>query len=306
MTTALTTSAQRSRAAELIEFDGVASRRELAAAGITVNAVDAQLAAGRWRRVGPAIVLHNGPLTRGQRERVALINCGPRSVLTSFTAAQRCGLQGWERNEIHVLGPQGARIPRMSGVVLHRTGDWQAADVVPSRSLHRLAPALLIATASFASTRPAYGLLAAAVQQRLVTARDLDQAIAASPRTRHRASLQLAVNDIAQGAHALSEIDFIRLCARNGLPRPRQQAVRVMPNGQRRYLDAEWELPDGRLVAVEVDGALHLVPRRWIEDQLRQNEVVIGGTLLLRYPSIVVRDDEPIVVDQLRRALLVP
>jgi very-short-patch-repair endonuclease len=77
--------------------------------------------------------------------------------------------------------------------------------------------------------------------------------------------------------------------------------VRIEPDGRRRYLDVEWRLPDGRVIAVEVDGALHLVPRRWIEDQLRQNEVVIGGTVLLRYPSIVVRDDEPIVVDQLRR-----
>jgi hypothetical protein len=36
---------------------------------------------------------------------------------------------------------------------------------------------------------------------------------------------------------------------------------------------------------------------------LRQNEVVIGGTILLRYPSVVVRTEQRLVVDQLRRAL---
>jgi very-short-patch-repair endonuclease len=71
----------------------------------------------------------------------------------------------------------------------------------------------------------------------------------------------------------------------------------------RRYLDAEWELPDGRVVAVEVDGALHLDPRRWADDQLRQNELVLGGIVVLRYPSVVVRLEPELVAAQLRRAL---
>jgi very-short-patch-repair endonuclease len=54
---------------------------------------------------------------------------------------------------------------------------------------------------------------------------------------------------------------------------------------------------------VEVDGALHLTPRRWWDDQLRQNEIVIGGTIVLRYPSVVVRDSPNIVAAQLRRLL---
>jgi very-short-patch-repair endonuclease len=61
--------------------------------------------------------------------------------------------------------------------------------------------------------------------------------------------------------------------------------------------------PDGRRVVVEVDGALHLVPRRWWADQLRQNELVLHGDLVLRYPSAVVRCEPALVVDQLRRAL---
>jgi hypothetical protein len=121
---------------------------------------------------------------------------------------------------------------------------------------------------------------------------------------RHRASLLVAVRDIAQGSHALSEIDFVRLCRRHNLPAPTRQALRVEPTGRRRYLDAEWRLPDGRTVAVEVDGALHRTPQRWYDDQLRQNEVVIGGTIVLRFPSTVVRDEPLLVASQLRRILL--
>lgn len=232
-----------------------------------------------------------------------MINCGPRSVLTSFTAAARWGLGGWERDEVHVLAPAGTIRPRLRGLVLHRTRDWSRTELAEHRRLHRAAPAVLVAAASFATPRPACGLLAAAVQQQLVHTDDLRAALANAPRLRHRRSMCLAVDDIAQGAQALSEIDLRRLCARFGLPAPAHQAVRIEPNGRRRYLDAEWRLTDGRVVAVEVDGALHLTPRRWQDDQLRQNEVVLGGTLVLRYPSFVVRNEQVLVAQQLARAL---
>jgi very-short-patch-repair endonuclease len=68
-----------------------------------------------------------------------------------------------------------------------------------------------------------------------------------------------------------------------------------------RYLDAEFELPDGTVLAVEVDGAVHLKPLAWWEDMDRQNEVVIGGSPVLRFPSVTVRLSPNRVVDQLNR-----
>ena len=59
-------------------------------------------------------------------------------------------------------------------------------------------------------------------------------------------------------------------------------------------------------MVVEVDGALHLSPRRWWDDQLRQNEISLADALVLRFPSVVLRTEEPVVVSQLRRALHVP
>jgi len=111
------------------------------------------------------------------------------------------------------------------------------------------------------------------------------------------------VHDIAGGAQALSEIDFRGLCRRNRLPRPIQQRVRQEPSGRRRYLDASWRRADGRLVVVEVDGALHLNQARWWDDQLRQNELALADALVLRFPSVIVRAEEATVVRQLRRAL---
>lgn len=277
----------------------------LLAAGVSPARVRAQLAAGRWRRWGFAIALHNGPLTRQQTWYVARAHGGPGALLTAFTAAEAYGLVGWERGETHVLqrlGSHGASgCP--TAVARHRVRDWRRVRRHRDYAIHALQQALLVAAASFDSPRPACGILAAAVQQRLVSAPALRVALEAAPRVRHRRVLRAAIDDIAQGAEALSEIDFVRLCRRNGLPPPMQQVVRRGPGGRRRYLDATWRRADGRLVVVEVDGALHLSPRRWWDDQLRQNEVALADALVLRFPSVVVRTEEATVAGQLRRAL---
>jgi hypothetical protein len=188
-------------------------------------------------------------------------------------------------------------------VRLHYVGDWSRVEAVPARRLHRCASALVLAASTFTHPRFACGILAAGVQQRLVTADQLGEVLRRSPRVRHRRLLAAAIDDIGQGAHAMSEIDFGRLCRRAGLPAPTRQAMRVEPGGRRRYLDAEWIRRDGRRVVAEVDGALHLSPRRWWDDQLRQNELVIADDIVLRFPSVVVRTNPEEVVAQLRRVL---
>jgi hypothetical protein len=283
----------------------VASIPMLVSRGWSEDAVRAQLRARRWQRVGRAVVLHNGGVSAAERRRAALVNCGSPAVLTAFTAAEEYGLRSWERPRIHVLVPGGTHVtrPRELDMRVHYVGAWSAAAILGVRDLHRIAPALVLAASTFSRPRPACGLLAAGVQQRLVTPSRLLEAVVASPRVRHRRAMVLAVQDVSQGAQALSEIDLVRLCRRHGLPQPVHQGVRVDRAGRRRYVDAEWISRSGRRVVAEVDGALHLAPRRWWDDQLRQNEFVITGDLLLRFPTVVLRHEELIVVDQLRRIL---
>jgi hypothetical protein len=283
----------------------VATIAELVELGWTPWEVRDQIRARRWQRLGRAVLLHNGVPARAELCEVALRNCGPQAILTAFTGAAELGLRGWEREPIHVLVPGGTHVTRVRSLPLrvHFAGDWQTVRRVGQRRVHRAAPALALAAATFTAQRPACGLLAAGVQQRLVTAAQLRDAVANSPRMRHRAALLLAIADIEQGAEALSEIDFARLCRRNGLPEPVRQAVRVRRDGRRRYLDAEWKLAGGRRVVAEVDGALHLAPRKWWADQLRQNEIVLTGDLVLRFPTVVFRHEQAIVIDQLKRAL---
>lgn len=82
---------------------------QLLADGHSVAHIRAQLDAGRWRRWGYAIALHNGPLTEEQTWFVARAQAGPQALLTGFTATQAFGLVGWSRDVVHVLVPPGAR-----------------------------------------------------------------------------------------------------------------------------------------------------------------------------------------------------
>jgi hypothetical protein len=252
------------------------------------------------------MILHNGALRREEAIRAALLNCGPRAALTSFTAVEVLGLTRWRRDESHVLVPGGTKIRRVAQLSthVHYVSDWSTVTFARP-GVQAAEPALLVAASSSRSPRPACGIVAAGVQQRIVSADELSSELARATRLRHHASLVLAVRDIAQGSEALSEIDLVRLCRRHGLPEPARQVVRAEPSGRRRYVDAEWIRSDGCRVVVEVDGALHLIVTNWHSDQLRQNEITIGGAIVLRYPSVVVRDEELLVVDQLRRALLV-
>ena len=272
--------------------------------GCTASALRAHLAARRWQQVGRAIVLHSGPLTRPETHQAVLLNCGPRAVLTSFTTAETAGLRGWERAETHVLVPTGVPRPDIElPYRLHRTSDWDDSLTTVAGQRRHLCRALILAASSFAGPRPAAGLLAASVQQRVTTPDRLRDALETMTRVRHHAAMGAAIDDIGMGAQALSEIDFTRLCRRARLPEPTRQQVRVEPGGRRRYLDGEWDLGDGRRVVAEVDGAVHLAPRRWFDDQLRQNELALSGSMVLRFPSVVVRHEPELVIAQLRRAL---
>lgn len=280
--------------------NGVLARGQLARLGVTRHRIRSELRARRWRLVGPrVVVLHRGPLTREQRWWIAVLHAGPGSALAGLSAAAAGGLTGWDRPEVHVVVPKGRRVPPLPGVVLHESRRLGAADVHPALAPPRTRVARSLVDAAMRIPRAAHAcaLVAAGVQQRAVTPAQLREQLLASGRGRHRRVLLLVVGDIEGGSHSLAELDFYRLCRRHKLPAPRRQALRVGPDGRRRYLDADF---DG--FTAEIDGGVHLLPVvAWADDE-RQNELVIAGDRVLRFPSVACRVAEARVADQLRRA----
>ncbi len=149
--------------------------------------------------------------------------------------------------------------------------------------------------------RRAVALLCAAVQQRVTSTWALEQELAAAGSVRHVAVMRDVLGDIGGGAHTLDELDLGPLAKRAGSPPTRRQAVRHEPGGRTRYADAEFDLPDGQLLVFEVDGAVRLRPQTWWDDLARQNELVIGGSPVLRFSSTDIRVEPEHVVDQLRQ-----
>ena len=116
---------------------------------------------------------------------------------------------------------------------------------------------------------------------------------------RRAAVFREAVWDMGAGAQSVAEIDVGRVCRRFGLPQPRRQVRRTDRSGRRRYTDCEWDLPDGRVVVLEVDGAFHMDAEHWAADMARERELVIGGRIVLRCTARELRDDPERIVRDL-------
>src|SRR5206468_956242 len=140
--------------------------------------------------------------------------------------------------------------------------------------LTSLARATVDAAAWTPSPRDAARVLVAPVQQRLELAANLLRVLEAAGRIRHRRMLMALCRDLVGGAQALSEVEFLAFCRRHRLPRPDLQ-VRLDSAGRRRYLDATFRLPGGRVVRVEVDGGVHLsLATRWL-DTMKDNDATL-------------------------------
>ena len=287
---------------------GVVRRSQLAALGMTSSEIEAMVAAGRWRAHGVIVVaMHNGPLSHEQQLWAAVLNAGPHAALAARTAAAAHGLVGWAAECIEVLVPRGSAVPAGLGlaVKIHESRRFTVDDIHPGRALPqvRVERALIDAAVWSARPRTACGVVAAGVQQRLSTPAKLRAELGRAGAVRYRRLLEAALLDIDGGAQAVSELDFLRFCRRNGFPRPELQEVRVDARGRRRYLDATFRDRDSRPFRVEIDGALHLVVQTYWNDMVRGNDLVIGRERVLRFPSYVIYSNDPTAVRQLRSAL---
>lgn len=230
-----------------------------------------------------------------------MLEAGVGAALTSHTALRLHGL-GDDVDVVHVVVSKGTRVRTLPGVKVHESRRFD-----PRRDIHpaRLPPSVRVERATVDAAawtrhgRAACGVMADAVRERLTTSPRLRAELLSAGKVRHRRLLEAVLHDIEGGSQAISEIDFVRLCRRARLPIPIRQAIRTDSNGRRRYLDALFQRQDGSVFAVEVDGGVHLRPAKSWDDSLRANEIVIGGTPLLRFPSVIVRTEEALVRRQL-------
>ncbi|HEY3014826.1 MAG TPA: DUF559 domain-containing protein [Nocardioides sp.] len=266
---------------------GVVSRRQVYACGLTRWHVRGQVRARRWQLIGDqSVCVHTGPIEVSGHRWAAVFQGGPRAHLDGAAALMVAGLERFDEERIRVSVPRGARVRRSPLYDVRQTRRWSADDVVPT-GIPRSQPAVAAVRAALWARSDAQAalVLTMAVQQRIVTAREVGAELLRVRRDRRRLLLHGVVHDLLDGAESLGELDVIRELRRRGLPTPQRQVLR-RDGKNRYYLDLYW--PEWRLV-VEVDGIHHAWAENLVGDALRQNTIALAGDVVLRLPLLGLR-----------------
>jgi very-short-patch-repair endonuclease len=271
-----------------LAHDGVLSRAELRAHGWDGDAVARQVSQDRWACHGrQTVALHTSDLGVEARRWRALFETGTRiALLDGATALLAAGLTGYDDDTVHVSVLHTASVTTLPGVRIHKVIRRVPGEQAPT-GIPRSIPAVAAVRASHwaVSNWQAALLLVMPVQQRLVTGRQLVDAVEVVRGRTRRAFVRAVARDIADGAQSLGELDFAAMCRARGLPEPSRQVVRRF-GARRAFLDVAWE--DIGLV-VEIDGSQHQWGVASTDDQFRQNSLVLRGDRVLRMTLMGLR-----------------
>ncbi|PZS29960.1 MAG: hypothetical protein DLM59_11945 [Pseudonocardiales bacterium] len=263
---------------------GVVSRQQANAHGITDNAIAAHVLGGRWQRIHPGTyATFTGPLPRAAQLWAALLYAGADAVLCGPTAAEVDGLIERPREaSVHVLVPIHRRVRPQRGIRVHRSrshAQHGRRAAAPPRT--RVEDTVLDLVARATTADQALAIVANACQRRRTTANRLASTVTTRRNLRWRSPVLAALRDIAEGAHSLLEIRYLRdVERRHRLPEGRRQRA-VLRGARREWTDVSY---DDYATCVELDGRLghDQVTDAW-RDMRRDNRAALAGEVSLRY-----------------------
>lgn len=262
----------------------------------------ARAAADGWSQVGEHVFAdRDAELHNAQLRMAGVLEAGPGSALAGCSALTESGWRGSELGivDVHTMRGRRHRAARRPGWLRlhHPREEPRVGGFPPTTSVAR---AVLDAASWAHSDREAVMVMASCVQQGLTSPRLLEHELCRGPRTRS-ASIRDVLSDLRGGASSSNEVAFLRECRKRSLPRPRMQTRRV---GGARRTDAEFRLPNGRLLIVEIDGIGHLDVAAWHSDITRHNELAVdSGAMILRVTGWEVRNDPAPFFDLLARLI---
>lgn len=166
--------------------------------------------------------------------------------------------------------------------------------------IQRVEPAALW----FASTEPrprtAHGLLAAVVQQRLSTPERLQAAVEQLTPLKGAREIRKVLAEFAGGAESMAEVDLSDFCKEFGFVAPARQRRRTDDTGKVRFTDAEWPLPGGGTLILEVDGAMHMEMRNYDADLRRQRALGREDVVIWRCTAYELRNEPDELAHRMR------
>lgn len=239
---------------------GMLSQTHFDELGVTRGFVRSQLRARRWsQRTSSVFSTTTGPLSEEQRLWLGVLHAGPTALVGGLTAAEAHGLKGWRREAVTVLVDDELSFDPVDGIDFFRTRRPLKVMRDPQCVLPtcRVEPAVLLFAGYERNRRTAHGLLAAVVQQRLTSVDLLDVWLRQMRPLRRAPEFRGLFADLRGGAQSRTEVDLRDACREFRVALPDSQCPRRDRAGRQRFTDAEWRLPDGAVLVLEVDGAFH-------------------------------------------------
>jgi hypothetical protein len=279
---------------------GLATVRDLGAAGITQRAVTRRLRTGVWWQPLPRVVALTASrsLTTDQRRLAALLWLPPCALLSHGDAADLWGLRRPEDDgTVNVTVDRRHTPRRQPGYAVHRVESLADADRtvragLPVTALDRTVVDLHDVLGTAADRR---ALVAHVFQTRRTTAARLLGVVARVPKLHHRDELVQSIELAAGGAHSVGEAEAVEWLVSAGFPAPERQFP-VVVSGRLRYLDAA----DPVLrIAYEVDGLHHGDLAQRDADNDRDLALAAEGWETVRLTTFRIRRDP----ERLHRAI---
>jgi hypothetical protein len=283
-------------------WDDIASTQALAAAGVHRPTVRRRVRSGRWQEPAPRVVCRtSGRLTPHQWLIVAVQYGGESAVLSHASAGAAWGLVP-EPSRQHITVAHGHHVSPTTRIVVHQTVRDCRPRILDGLPFAPPARTVIDICAGLARIDDVHALMGRAIQKRLVTPEQLADELAGAPRRGSRLP-GLALQEVAAGAHAASEAQFLTIVRRAGLPLPELNAAVETRDGTK-YVDALWRhLRKG----VELDGhRFHFDAGAWAADLARQNAIQATGVVLMRVASSRVWRDQRALLRELADFLACP
>jgi hypothetical protein len=270
---------------------GIATRRQLLAAGVDDEAIRLELRSRRWQRLLPGIYCNTtGQVTLEQRRVAATLFTSPRAQLTGIGALAWHGLRHLPTDPmIHVLVPHELRRGSRGFVRVHRTHRLDPhARTADGYSVCSVARAAADACRGLSNLREVRAIVAESVQtgSTSVAALEAELALAHTSRT---ALLRRAIREVASGARSAPEIELQEIFPPSG------RVSKIIWNPKLSGTDGTpLPSPDGWIpeagIALEVDSReYHLNPEGWQRTMHRHNLLSSYGALVLHFTPSEIR-----------------
>jgi very-short-patch-repair endonuclease len=279
----------------LRRHDGVITLAQARRAGLSLQAVQRRVRAGRWRRCARGVYFADDrEFTDAARIRAAVWSYGPDAAGSGLAAAWWHGLTQFAPEIVEVTVPRDSNGRRKAGSRVRRR-DLAAADVVVSRGLRMTALPLTVVEAAV-HRRGGGTLMDWALQRGHVDLRALWQAHLRNKGRYGSPAARLLLHAADDGARSAAERKLVRLLRGAGIS---GWTTNYAIGGYK----VDVAFPAGR-VAIEVDGlAYHSDSDDFHRDRARQNAIVLRGWQVLRFTWLDLTEYPHRVIATIRAAI---